>query len=497
MQNKICDKKMSFEECELAVLRSAIDKAEERDKSKAISPQIKEMIQIVEQFLRDERCICYGGTAINNLLPKREQFYNYDEEVPDYDFFSPNPIEHATKLVDLYVKAGYEEVEAKSGVHYGTYKVYVNFIPMADITLLEKSLFDVLLENSKKKLGIYYCPPNYLRMSMYLELSRPKGDISRWEKVLKRLTLLNKYYPVKEDTCDYKIIQRKYEGDNKTVDEINEAIRTTCIDEECIFFGGYANFLYSKYMPYSISSRFTKDPDYDILSKDPETTAEFIKDALEELKIKNVKIVRHDGLQDIISEHYEIIVGKDSVCYVYKPIGCHSYNEITINKNTIKVATIDTMLSFYLAFMYINRPYYDPKRIVCMSKFLFDVQQNNRLKQNGLLKRFSIDCYGVQHTLEEIRETKAKKFKEFKQLKDRQSPEYQKWFFSYRPEIKKAANNNSENNNTSENNEKSNNEKETSNKKKQTRKRKMKRKPKKTKKGTVKKTLFSLFQKDK
>ena len=482
MQNKICDKKMSFEECELAVLRSAIDKAEQRDKSKAISPQIKDMIQIVEKFLRDERCICYGGTAINNLLPKREQFYNYDEEVPDYDFFSSKPIEHATKLVDIYVKAGYEEVEAKSGVHFGTYKVYVNFIPMADITLLEKSLFDILLENSKKKLGIYYCPPNYLRMSMYLELSRPKGDISRWEKVLKRLTLLNKYYPLNDDTCDYKIIQRKYEGDNKSVDDINEAIRTTCIDEECIFFGGYANFLYSKYMPYSIRSRFTKDPDYDILSKEPETTSEFIKDALEELDIKNVKIIRHDGLQDIISEHYEIRVGKDSVCYVYKPIGCHSYNEITINKNTIKVATIDTMLSFYLAFMYIDRPYYDPKRIVCMSKFLFDVQQNNRLKQNGLLKRFSIDCYGVQHTLEEIRETKAKKFKEFKDLNDRKSGEYQKWFFSYRPEIKKDANN-------SENN--TNNEKKIVKKRKQTRKNKIKGK---NKKGTIK-NIYSLFSK--
>ena len=32
-------------------------------------------------------------------------------------------------------------------------------------------------------------PPNYLRMAMYLELSRPDGDVSRWEKVLKRLTL--------------------------------------------------------------------------------------------------------------------------------------------------------------------------------------------------------------------------------------------------------------------------------------------------------------------
>ena len=30
---------------------------------------------------------------------------------------------------------------------------------------------------------------------MFLELSRPMDDVSRWEKVLKRLTLLNLYNP--------------------------------------------------------------------------------------------------------------------------------------------------------------------------------------------------------------------------------------------------------------------------------------------------------------
>ena len=492
MENKICDKTMSFEECELAVLRVAVDKAQERDKPKSVSPQIKEMIKIVEKFLRDEKCICYGGTAINNLLPKRDQFYNYDEEIPDYDFFSPKPMEHAKKLVDIYFKAGYEEVEAKSGVHYGTYKVFVNFIPMADITLLEKSLFNVLLENSKRKLGIYYCPANYLRMSMYLELSRPKGDLSRWEKVLKRLTLLNKYFPVKEDTCSYDIIQRKFEGDNKRIDDLNEAIRTTCIDEECIFFGGYANYLYSKYMPYSIRSKFTKDPDFDVLSKEPETTAEVIKEALQDIEFKNVSVIKHEGLQDIISEHYEVRVGKDSVCFVYKPTGCHSFNKITINKNTIRVATIDTMLSFYLAFMYINRHYYDPKRIVCMSKFLFDVQQQNRLKQKGLLKRFSIDCYGTQHTLEELRETKAKKFKE---LKDRKSEEYQRWFLKYRPVVvegKKETKNKNNNGETNGENNKENNKEKKINKKKKKQTRKMKVAKNSSKKGTVK-NIFSLF----
>ena len=123
MKNKeqICDKTMKFEECELAVLRAAVDKAQERDKPKSVSPQIKEMVKIVEKFLRDEKCICYGGTAINNLLPKRDQFYNYDEEIPDYDFFSPKPMEHAKKLVDIYFKAGKsqrapKEAETEAGV---------------------------------------------------------------------------------------------------------------------------------------------------------------------------------------------------------------------------------------------------------------------------------------------------------------------------------------------------------------------------------------------
>ena len=54
-----------------------------------------------------------------------------------------------------------------------------------DITSLHPQLFEKILVESIKIAGIHYCPPNYLRMAMYLELSRPKGDVSRWEKVLK------------------------------------------------------------------------------------------------------------------------------------------------------------------------------------------------------------------------------------------------------------------------------------------------------------------------
>ena len=190
----ICDKKMTFNDCELAILRAAIDKAETKQGRKtANSVEIKQIIEIVEHFLRKKQLICYGGTAINNILPKQSQFYNKDIEIPDYDFYSSNALKDAKELVDIYISNGFQEVEAKSGQHHGTYKVFVNFIPVADITFIPKELFNAIKRESIKVAGIFYSPPNLLRMNMYLELSRPAGDISRWEKVLKRLTLLNKH----------------------------------------------------------------------------------------------------------------------------------------------------------------------------------------------------------------------------------------------------------------------------------------------------------------
>jgi hypothetical protein len=94
------------------------------------------------------------------------------------------------------------------------------------------------------------------------------------------------------------------------------------------------------------------------------------------------------------------------------------------------------MLSFYLAFLYADRPYYNEflDRILCMSKFLFDVQQKNRLEQKGLLKRFSITCYGHQETVEEMRAHKSEKYKELKSMPGKNKEEYEEWFLSYKPE---------------------------------------------------------------
>ena len=104
------------------------------------------------------------------------------------------------------------------------------------------------------------------------------------------------------------------------------------------------------------------------MSENPSKSAKETIAGLKEYGFKNAKYVKHDGLGEIIAPHYEIIVSGDTVAFIYEPIACHSYNIAKIDGTAIKIASIDTMLSFYLAFIYANRPYYNKNRIMCYVK---------------------------------------------------------------------------------------------------------------------------------
>lgn len=433
--NPECDNNMTFQDCELAILRHAVDENEAVVGEKiANSEDIKNIIKILEKFLVRKKCICYGGTAINNILPKYAQFYNRDVEIPDYDFFSNHALDDAKELADIYYNSGYKEVEAKAGVHHGTFKVFVNFIPVADITFLDDEIYHALQKEVIIRAGIRYAPPNYLRMSMYLELSRPQGDVSRWEKVFKRLTLLNKYYPLKTDVeCNTIDFQREMDEKSPNDEHLYFLTRDALIEQGVIFFGGYGSALYSEYINDKKRKYIQNVPDFDVLSEDPESTSLILTERLNEAGFNNVKRVNHAAIGELIPERIEILVGKDTISFIFKPIACHSYNTIRIGDKEINVATIDTILSFYLAFIYTDKPYFNKDRILCMANFLFKVEEQNRLRQTGLLKRFTMNCYGKQETLETIRATKTEMYK--KLADKRGTREYDMWFLKYSPAL--------------------------------------------------------------
>lgn len=440
MVKNTCGKGITFQECELAILRTSVDKAQEKIAKRAVSsPAIKDMTEIVEDFIKKRGLVPYGGIAINNILPKGDQFYNEETDIPDYDFFSPNAMDDAIRLANIYHKKGYTNIVAKAGQHYGTYKVFVQFIPVADITYIPRELFNTIKKHAIIVDGIPYTPPNYLRMSMFLELSRPAGDTSRWEKVYKRLRLLNKNYPLKGTDCSSSNFQRPMTCEKDQIETIFKTTKETLINQGVVFFGGYAISHYSQYMPKKLQKKIKPVPDFDVLSNEPRRTAEIVKERLHDAEIKYVTIECHKPFGEIIPENYEVKVGEDTICRVYKPIGCHSYNIIQLGAREVKIATIDTMLSFYLAFLYKYGEGADEERnrIICMSQFLFDVQQKNRLEQKGLLRRFSITCYGHQESREEMHAEKAEAFEKLKNKKG--TRKYKEHFLNYTPDNKSTS----------------------------------------------------------
>ena len=138
--------------------------------------------------------------------------------------------------------------------------------------------------------------------------------MSRWEKVLKRLGLLNKHYPLRGKSCDIDSIQRLFEYGmkptivkrtkkggsktklqedvflNKIEDKIFFVVKDTLINQGCVFFGAFANRLYLKEIPKLRKKNVPRIPDFDVLSEDPIACSRIIKE-----RLKSEKLIRNNN----------------------------------------------------------------------------------------------------------------------------------------------------------------------------------------------------------
>ena len=389
-------------------LERIVDKLQlENDIQTAANPSVRKSLSIVHEFLKNHPVMCYGGTAINNLLPPEDRFYDPKTTIPDYDFYSKTPQEHAMALANLLSDAGVESVEAKPGMHLGTFKVFANYEGVADITHLDEDIFDRLWKEDITKEGIHYVSPNFLRLSMYLELSRPRGDVSRWTKVYSRLQLLNKHYPMvcpSEEPFEFRPLD---EENRKRIEKILQ-------HEDVVLLGITASQIHEGKTP-KWSAPVT------ILAE---------RQTIEKLA-KGMKIEEHQGTEilpghvDIFDEHGDVFLR------IHETAACHSYHQMA---NGLKVASIPTTLQFFFAYMYAGVHKDELTHLLCVTQRLVDLANNKEKRRYALLT--PIDCLGKQESLVEIKKHKAELYKELS--KNKNSTEYLKYFFSYTPSASKT-----------------------------------------------------------
>ncbi len=399
-------------------LEAAVEEASESlNFETAHNPEILYAIDIVEDFIRSKKRVCYGGTAINAILPSSLQFYNSESDLPDYDFFSPSPQEDIAKLVQLLTEAGFREINQRVGVHEGTYKVLVNYIPIADITHMEKSTFKIISERAIRKDGVYYCDPDFLRMMMYLELSRPRGDVSRWAKVYERLLLLNHAFPMK-NKC--KQLPRAPD----ITSEIREVILNYLLEKNRTLIGAEVAALYM----FSLNKRKYHDPSLQWFVHNGGAvvflSSEILADSLELRNrlgkdVTQVEVVK--GTKELVPDRVILRANKRIVAILVEEQACHSYNTIQLkNDKKIHIGSIDTMLQIYFALAIFTK---DQVRlgysIQCLCQRLVDVSIKLRNKKDsGIFPEFSITCSGYQKGLATLlRERGARILRERKKQK--------------------------------------------------------------------------------
>ena len=373
------------------------------------------ILKLVKQFSIDNHLILYGGTAINELLPKTKKIYGpYD--LPDYDLFSSTAKQDAINLGKYLKSHDINYVEVKNGLHKGTYKVFAEFKSVADITQVNKNLYSYLLHESKNNPTETYSDPRmhvvpiiFIKWSFHRELASPESSMYRWEKIFERYLVFEKKYKWKPE---------KYEFGNKSEDEtlvnvldqLNDIIKT---------------MNYALTGPFAIQQHQSKKLDYiiddyissfEVMSMDLEKTKEDISSFLNLPPKYKLKFVYRSSSPSHGDKFFIDLLPPRIRCILVNTETGQKYPILTIvkvtnncfaitKKNGYTLGTLDTILqllyAYYMTYSYFMK---GEEKEITTKKISAQIQKcNQTLNSNISTMRFSSTCYGKQQSLIDIR----------------------------------------------------------------------------------------------
>jgi hypothetical protein len=413
---------------ELKRIEEAADSAQDAvDREAAEDQNILFAIEIVEHFLRKRKRVCYGGQAINAHLPAKMKFYDPATTIPDYDFLTPDAEADIKEIVADFRREGYKNISVRMGMHEGTTKVYVDYIPIADITAIHADLYRILSGRSEKIGGIHYIDVNTLRMMMYLELSRPRGEVKRWPKVYERLSLLNAAKPIHGNRCSTEMgLGTPYNSIH--TDYFTAALRYI-INNKRVLVGAAAvdyyrkkehldrsrksvhHWLFSHKKPLIFYSSAVKE--------DLNAIAERIN------KRTHIEVVKSVG--EFIPQVALLYVGPKTGAKKYllaaaiQETACHSYNTAGLyfddEESIIRIGSLDTLATIYLSFML--SPILEKKLrapLLCIAEAVVEMGIRNRRRGGTKHTPFiSLRCVGHQPRMQSLLREKVERIKAAKE----------------------------------------------------------------------------------
>lgn len=390
---------------EYDILESVINKKQDEDKIEIYNKHIA-VFSIIEEFIIENNLIIYGGAALNALLPKKNKFYgNYD--LPDYDVFCVNPKEKGIELANILKKKGYKYIEFKDAIHKGTYKLFVDFMAVLDLTETPVKFYEYMRKHAEKdpETNILICPIELLKWSLYNEMASPKSSIHRWSKLFKRISVINKNIKLKDKPIIQKIDNEYFFSKNQIKEFINIINKSN--NTSFIIIGDFAINYYTKLIK--------KMKYLEILSEEPEKLINIFSTVF-----NNIKVKKTTKIFEFVSQRYILYNSDNKIFAIIHKISenkCYSYSyESNIKSN---IGTIDTVMTFLYS-SYIEKQYKNLNNNENLYNIL-SFENIIKLFYKNPRYRFNTECIGTNISLmEEMKknwDNKVKKFN-YKPLND-------------------------------------------------------------------------------
>lgn len=380
----------------------------------AHDPEILRAIAVVEEFLRKKHRLCYGGQAINAHMPRRYKIYDPEKSVPDYDFFTPDQAGDIALLTRAMRRAGFTEISAREGIHEGTIKFYVNYNPVADVTAIDPALYKVLSRREFKSNGISYMDADMLRMMMYLELSRPMGEVTRWEKVYERLILLNEFVPIKRCHGGTTAETRSFLTEGEV-----ETVMRKIITHGRIFAGGDLVGYYRTAIKRGkrVAANWllgTQRPIFFYSAAAAADAAELMEAFREDggaSSNKRLEFKKMAAIGDIVPITYVAMREGRPAIIIIEETACHSYYSIPLRfGEQMRVASLDTLITLYFSLALLNTKVEGLSSLECAAQELVEISFRARAAPEKFPFPFiSLKCAGHQQTMASLVREKVRR----------------------------------------------------------------------------------------
>jgi hypothetical protein len=404
--------KVQFEK-QLQIIKKASEMAQAKiDYDSAHDDHILLAIRVIENFLRKKHRICYGGQAINAYLPAKYKFYNPEYSIPDYDFFTPSQHEDIRMIVTDLKKAGFTEISVREGMHEGTLKVYVDYIPVADLTVIDPKLYRMLSKREFRTDGISYLDASTLRMLMYLELSRPRGEVRRWDKVFERLMLFNEFVPIRSCYSRSPLLRNAL-----TQEQIEYTIHFV-IQNQRVFAGAdllsFYEQSYKKKLEHTKWILSQKKPilffSSNALADANTILAEFKRMQKKGDDAIQIQSYHNKGVELIPSLHI-LYQKKQPLVFIIEQSACHSYFNVQMKDNKVlQIASMDTLITLYFSLGFIQSKFFNIGSMECLANQLVQLNIYARSHPDQFYFPFvSLECSGHQSSLPSLIRSKVKR----------------------------------------------------------------------------------------